>query len=40
MQMHLNQRQMHFDHMQMLFYNYVFVRSASDILLIIWLLLY
>ena len=32
MQMHLNQ--MHLDQMQMLFYNYVFLRSASDILLI------
>ena len=33
MQMHLDQMQMHLDQMQMPFYNYVFWRSASDILL-------
>ena len=33
MQMHLNQMQTHFDQIQMLFYNYVFLHSASDILL-------
>ena len=33
MQMHLDQMQMHLDQMQMLFCNYVFLRSASDILL-------
>ena len=32
-QMHLDQMQMHLDQMQMLFCNYVFLRSASDILL-------
>ena len=33
MQMYLNQMQMHLDQLQMLFYNPVFLRSASDILL-------
>ena len=33
MQMHLDQMHMHLDQRQILFYNYVFWRSASDILL-------
>ena len=33
MQIHLDQIQLHLDEMQKLFYNYVFLRSASDILL-------
>ena len=33
LQMRLDQIQMHLDQMQMLFYNYVLLRSASDMLL-------